>query len=201
MSSLLIVGAGGHGKVVAEAAELMGKWERIAFLDPGKAGQVLGKPIFQDNEILHDFANIFVAIGDNKKRLEKLIEYEKMGLIIPIIIHPSSKISKYVNIAEGTVVLTGVNINPGAEIGKGCIINTGSNIDHDVKLGEGVHISPGATIAGSVEIGRKTWIGAGATVINNIKIGNNVIIGAGAVVISNIPDNSKWVGVPARRLE
>ena len=208
MSSLLIVGAGGHGKVVAEAAELMGKWERIAFLDDSEEKQdmlfsdfmVVGK--LKDSKLLFlDYKNLIVAIGDNNLRCQMAKGFGDCGFVLPSIIHPNSIVSKNAIVGLGSVIFPGAVINSQAMIEEFCIINTGAIIEHDVSIGRGSHISPGAVIGGGTNIGRKTWIGAGATVINNVKIGNNVIIGAGAVVISNIPDNSKWVGVPARRLE
>lgn len=201
--NLLILGAGGHGKVVCEIAQLMKKWDMICFLDDNKVGKevngikVIGS--FKDiGQFKREFSHAFVAIGDNVKRLEWLHYVEAMNFELPVLIHPSSIISKNVQIGKGTVIMPGCVINTNTTIGKGCIINTKASIDHDCEIEDGVHISPGVTIGGSVKIGSKTWICIGATIINNINIGENSIIAAGATVISDIPSNVMAAGIPAK---
>lgn len=200
--NLLILGAGGHGKVVADTALITGKWEQIAFLDDREElHEVMGIPVigkFVDFKLFRkDYHYAFVAIGNNKLRLEWIERLSNAGFKIPSIIHPVSFVSRSCSIGEGTVVMAGAIINANTNIRRGCIINTSSSIDHDCILEDGVHISPGAHIGGTVNIGKYTWVCIGSSVVNNITIGKNVIIAAGAAVTKNVPDNVMVAGVPA----
>lgn len=202
MTVLLIAGAGGHGRVVADCAFDTGRWSRIAFLDDASTGNtmdwtVVGKTADAPS-LFAEFRNIVVAIGDNRKRLELLRHFAKLGYELPSIIHPSACVSKRAVIEPGTVVFAQSAVNIGCRIGLGCIINTGVTVDHDCILGEGVHLSPGVHLAGEVTIGAYTWLGTGAAVINRIKIGEKSVIGAGSVIVNDIGDNVTVVGVPGR---
>ncbi|MBP2070680.1 acetyltransferase [Thermoanaerobacterium butyriciformans] len=201
---LLIIGAGGHGKVVADIALKMGKWKEIAFLDDNcsikysMGIEVIGK-LSDVFKYISEY-DMSVGIGDNVTR-EKLIDrlnYE--GASIPTLIHPNATIGKEVNLGIGTVIMAGVVINCCAKIGNGCIINTGATIDHDNIIEDFVHISPGVHTAGGVKVGKRSWLGIGSVVINNIYITDDCKIGAGAVVIKNITKSGTYVGVPARRV-
>ena len=202
MPGLLILGAGGHGKVVAETALMEKKWGNIAFLDDNEElRDVIGIPVigrFNDFILFKDkYKYAFVAIGNNKLRMEWIERLSKAGFTIPTIIHPFSYVSEISNIGEGTIIMAGAVVHVNAVIGKGCIINTSSSVDHDCILEDGVHISPGAHIGGSVSIGKYTWVCIGSYIANNIKIGRNVIVAAGAAVIKDVPDNVMVAGVPA----
>jgi len=199
---LLILGAGGHGKVVAEIASLMKQWDEIAFLDDNKElKEVNGYKVIDGlrNYKLYkeEYENVFVAIGNNKFRIDLIENLLEEGFKIPVLIHPFTAISSNVQINKGTVVMSGAVINTNTVIGKGCIINTSSSIDHDCTLEDGVHISPGVHIGGTVNIGKCTWVCIGTSIANNITIGKNVIIAAGAAVVQNVPDNVMIAGVPA----
>lgn len=206
-NNLLIVGAGGHGRVVADAAQASGKWSVIAFVDrdyPEVAQigewQVIGNdPML--GQLHADFPNIVVAIGDNVARLHLSTDVEKLGFQLATVVHPSAVIGGEVRLGKGSVVFAGAVINYGAVLGRSCIVNTASTIDHDCELGDGVHISPGGHLAGGVCIGDQSWIGIGASVIEQTMIGNDVIVGAGAVVVSDVEDGVKVVGVPAKNRE
>jgi len=201
---LLIIGASGHGKVIADIAIKMGKWQSIAFLDDDEGIKLsLGMNVIGKTDDAFKYINefdIFVAIGNNETR-EKIQErLELEGASIPILIHPKAVIGEQVKLGSGTVIMAGVVINCCTSIGKGCIINTGATIDHDNILENFVHISPGVNLAGTVSIGKGSWIGIGSTVINNISITGGCKIGAGAVVIRDITEAGIYVGVPARRV-
>ena len=203
MSRLMILGAGGHGKVVAEIAELMGKWNEIVFLDDNKeideinGYRVIGS--LNDYKIYKDvYQYAFVAIGNNKLRLQIIEDITREGLIVPVLVHPFTFMSSNCLVQEGTVIMGGTVINTNSTIGKGCIINTSSSIDHDCVLEDGVHISPGVHIGGTVSVGKSTWICIGSSVANNIVIGSNVVVAAGSAVIKNIPENVMVAGVPAK---
>lgn len=203
LGKLLILGAGGHGKVVAETAMLTGLWDEIAFLDNDSTlNRVIGIPVIGTFDTYHNhketYSNAIVAIGNNHNRLTWLTTLEQAGYKIPVIIHPSSILSGFCEIESGTVVLAGVVVNANARIAKGCILNTSSTIDHDCVIGNGVHISPGTNISGTVTINDFSWLGVGSKIVNNITIGSNVIVAAGAVVINDIPDSVMVAGVPAQ---
>jgi sugar O-acyltransferase (sialic acid O-acetyltransferase NeuD family) len=202
--NLLIAGAGGHGKVVAEAATDSGGWEKIAFADdrfPGLTSvydwPVLGR-IAQIPEFLGDYADLAVAVGDNFLRLEWLSQFQSLGFQVPVIIHPRAYVGRHVALKPGTVILAKAVINIGTRIGRGCIINTAAVVEHDCELGEGVHVSPGANVAGGVCIGDCSWIGIGASIIPEVRVGKQVTVGAGAAIIRDIPDGLTVVGVPGK---
>lgn len=207
MSRLLILGAGGHGKVVAEAAETMNKWNEISFLDSAfpDLSKCLSWQIIGDLSSISTHADsetsFLVAFGDNKKRYCQLGLLKEEQLPIATIIHNSAVISKSAIVQDGTVILAGSIINAKANIGLGCIINTSSTVDHDCELGNAVHLSPGVNLGGSVRIGKCSWLGVGSSVINNISIGDNVTVGAGSVVVSDIEFNQTVVGVPAKPIK
>lgn len=200
---LLIIGASGHGRVVADVALKMNKWQKIAFLDDGIINvghglEVIGKSIEAESYI-QDY-DIFVAIGNNTVR-EKFLEHlEASNASIPALVHPSAIVGTRVDIKSGTVVMANAVINSFTNIGRGCIINTAATIDHDNVIHDYVHISPGANLAGTVEIGKGTWIGVGSAVSNNVTIISGCKIGAGTVVVKNITEIGTYVGVPARRV-
>ncbi|MGG4287965.1 acetyltransferase [Priestia megaterium] len=202
MAKLLILGAGGHGKVVSEIAQLMKQWEEISFLDDREdISEVSGIPIvgkLADLAALRsEYEYAFVAIGSNTARFKWTEKLSHHGFKIPILIHPSSTVSTKSLIEEGTVIMAGAVINPDTRIGRSCIINTASTIDHDCLLQDGVHTSPGTHLGGTVKVGERTWICIGATIVNNIDIGCDSVIAAGAVVTKDVPSNVLVAGVPA----
>ncbi|WP_423800055.1 acetyltransferase [Neobacillus sp. SAB-20_R2A] len=203
-NKLLIIGASGHGKVVADIALKMNRWQSVAFLDDDKriksslGLEVIGTSCDVSKNI--ETSDIFVGIGNNVIR-EKIQEMlETLGASIPVLIHPNSVIGEQVMLGAGTVVMAGAIINCCTKIGKGCIINTGSTIDHDNLIEDYVHISPGVNSAGNVKIGKGTWLGIGSTVINNVQITEGCKIGAGAVVIKDIKTTDVYVGIPAKTI-
>lgn len=206
MSKLLILGAGGHGKVVGEIALMMKQWKEIAFLDDDiNLKEVIGIPVLGKVEeyllFQKNYKYAFVAIGNNKIRHLLTNELKKSGFEIPILIHPLSILSNNVKIESGSVVMAGSVINSSVKIGESCIVNTSATIDHDCIIKSGVHVSPGVNIGGTVTIDELSWIGIGSSVVNNVNIGKNSIIGAGSVVIDDLKDNCTAVGVPAKAIK
>ncbi|HDX9632497.1 acetyltransferase [Bacillus cereus] len=202
---ILIIGAGGHGKVIADIALKMNKWEYIAFLDDSENAKTsMGIEIIGESTDVSKFIkdyDVFVAIGNNTIREKIQEQIESQGASIPVLIHPHAVIGKQVSLEAGTVVMAGAIINCCTKIGKGCIINTASTIDHDNVIEDYAHISPGANLAGAVRVGRSTWLGIGSVVSNNINISDKCKIGAGSVVIKDITELGTYVGVPARRIQ
>lgn len=200
--TILIIGASGHGKVVADIAKKNG-YEKIYFLDDNPSlSECGGYPVLGNSSKYLDFdCDIFVAIGNAGIRKHIQENVEKEGKSIATLIHPNAVIGENVRIGAGTVVMAGAVINPCAAIGKGCIINTCASVDHDCILEDYVHVSVGAHLAGTVHVGASTWIGVGAVVSNNINVTAGCMIGAGAVVVREIENKGTYVGVPAKRLK
>lgn len=202
MKTLVVVGAGGHGKVVADAAEASGRWQNIVFVDkrwPELKSCAHWLVVAQNvNDFPSaEYLDFIVAIGDNRTRARVFGQCVEAGLNPVSIIHPSAVISRYAEIGLGSVVFAGSVINIGAKLGICTIVNTGATIDHDCEIGEYVHISPGANLAGEVTVGYFSWIGIGASVKQCLTITGDVVVGAGACVVSNILDPGTYVGVPA----
>lgn len=201
MRKLNIIGAGGHGKVVADIAIACG-YEKIQFLDKNVSSELcIGLPVVNDDlskpEYLED--EFFVAVGNARTRERIFSELEERGLTIVTLIHPTAVLGSDVVIGKGSVIMAGVVINADTTIGEGCIVNTASSVDHDNVLADFVHVSVGAHLSGTVKAGKGTWIGAGATVSNNVNICEDVLIGAGAVVVKDITEPGTYLGVPATR--
>ena len=201
LSRLGIVGASGHGKVIADIAKLNG-YNDIVFVDDNEAvDECAGYPVIGRS---CDFAkvekNVVIAIGNAKIRSRIQEQYESRGFYPVTLIHPNATVADSAQIGVGSLIMAGAVINPYAKLGKGCIVNTCASVDHDCVLGDYVHVAVGAHLCGTVEVGAYTWIGAGATVSNNISICPECMIGAGAVVVKNIEEAGVYVGVPAGKI-
>lgn len=202
---VVIIGAGGHAKVIADIIVKSG--DRVyGFLDDNleigttiannEQFKIIGK-IEKINKLKENTNLEFViAIGDNTVRKNIAENYNVKYYTA---IHPSSIIALDVSIEEGTVVMANTVINTSAKIGRHCIVNTGAIIEHDNIIENYVHVSPNATLSGTVKVGTMTHIGSGAAIKNNINICNNCIIGVGAVVVKDIKEPGVYVGVPARK--
>jgi sugar O-acyltransferase (sialic acid O-acetyltransferase NeuD family) len=205
MTDLAIVGAGGHGFVVAEAASLMGKWSRITFYDDSMSSSLeLGQfALLGSVESLRrrlasaSPPDVVVAIGRNRLRFDLTQAMTSVGATLATVVHPSAVISPSAVIGAGSVALAGSVINGRSIIGTACIINTRASVDHDCRIGNGVHVSPGAALAGGVSVGEQSWICIGASVIQGLKIGSRACVAAGAVVLSDVMDDSLVTGCPA----
>lgn len=211
MSSLLILGAGGHSKVVLETAISSNSFSSYAFLDDRFQSSsdncyFSGYPIIGSladaSKFLYnshwDFA--CVALGDSSLRLKLIYELLLKGFSLPSLIHSSSTVSSTAIVGPGSVVFANSVVQPSVNIGAGCIVNTSSTVDHDCVLSDGVHVCPGAHLAGEVQVGKLSLIGVGASIIQGIHIGSDVIVGAGAAVVRDLPNGCTAVGVPARAL-
>lgn len=204
MSALLIIGAGGHGKVVADAALETGEWGEIVFLDdawPEKKKNGLWDIHGKVDQLANwkgNCASAVVAIGNNHLRMELQSKLIAVGFEVATIVHPSATVSRFAKLGIGSVVFAHAVVNVDAVVGEAAIINTAATIDHDCQLGKGVHIAPGANLGGGVVVGDFSWVGIGAAVSHYLLIGAEVTVGAGAVVINNIEKGVTAVGVPAR---
>ena len=206
---LYILGAGGHGKVVADCARSEGCWQEILFLDDRwplldscESWRVMGSSLALVDESqagkLSTCSSAFVAIGHAKTRLTWLRRLKQKNIEIGSVKHAAAIVSPGAVYDHGTIFVAGSVVNIGARLGMGCIVNTGATVDHDCVLGDGVHICPGANLGGNVQVGEGSWIGIGSSVRRGIKIGAGVTIGAGAAVVADVADGMTMVGVPAR---
>jgi sugar O-acyltransferase (sialic acid O-acetyltransferase NeuD family) len=206
MKALAVVGAGQHGRVVAECAERLG-CRRIGLFGGDAASDSSPAPWTlegSENDLpdrRKEFPTFVVALGDNARRLAVHARLTSIGLGATTLVHPGATISSYARIGAGSVVLAGACVVIGAQIGEAVIVNTAASVDHDCVLGDGVHVSPGAHLAGGVRVGDRSWIGIGAVVRQGICIGRDAVIGAGAVVVADVADGVTVVGNPARPLE
>jgi len=203
LKRLAILGASGHGKVIAEIA-LSTDWDSVEFYDDafpikalldiyvihGGLDKLLEKSNFYDG--------FHVAIGDNKTRLNVLNQLLRLNLPCPNIISRSAVVSQSASLGVGISIMANVVVNARSTIGDGVILNTSCSVDHDCIIASGVHISPGAHLAGNVSVGICSWVGIGSAIIQSKIIGDNSIIGAGSAVISDIPNGVTAVGVPSK---
>lgn len=202
MSTLALLGAGGHGKVVADAALLAG-WKNVLFFDDAWPQiQTNGHwPVVGDMAALlarlQEFDGVLVSIGHCKARWQKQQALQAAGATLATLVHPQACVSPYARLGAGTVVMAGAVVNVDAEIGDANIVNTCASVDHDCALAHGVHICPGAHLSGNVSVGACSWVGVGAAVRQGTRIGAGVTVGAGAVVVKPIPDGLTVVGNPA----
>ena len=204
--SLLILGAGGHAKVLAETALAAGLAQELAFLDDRPLGSLLGCPVLgplalgRTAELRQQWPQAAVAIGHAATRLHWLQELESQGYALPLIAHPSGVISPSAVISPGCVLFAQAVVQASSRLGRGVIVNTAASVDHDAQLADGVHVCPGAHLAGEVRVGARSWIGIGACVLQQLQIGADVTVGAGAAVVRDLADGVTAVGVPARLL-
>lgn len=196
-TKLLVIGAGGHSKVVVDCIEEENKYQITTILDDAPPAYFIGQYQVELRELDYEYQslNAIIAIGNPTHR-KKIANQLKSNYVMTI--HPSAVVSKHAKIGEGCQVFATAVINAAATIGKHCIINTGAIIEHDCVLEDFVHVAPNATLGGGVKVGESTHIGMGASILQNITIGKNVTIGAGAVVTKDIPDNCTAVGIPAQ---
>lgn len=202
---LLILGAGGHGKVVADAARASGRYSQIAFADdrfdsPGRWMdlEVVG-PI--DKVVAGgNFDGLIVAIGSNMTRLALQRRLEGEGATFDVVIHPRAVPAASAAIGPGTVVMANSVVNADARLGRAVIANTGCIVEHDCTIGDGTHLSPGSLLAGGCNVGECCWVGMGACLLQGTAVGVESIIGAGAVVRGEVGTREMWAGVPARRI-
>lgn len=202
---LAVLGASGHGKVIADMAMQLG-WEGIVFFDdawPDKQRNGIW-PIVGDTEALFeqlaDFDGVIVGIGNNAIRLDKQAALASAGAPLVSLVHPTAVVSPQANLGKGSVVMAGAVVQVDAHLGEACIVNTRACVEHDCRLGDGVHVSPGANLAGGVVVGEGSWVGIGAAIRQLIHVGRRVVIGANATVVAHVSDGLTIVGTPARPL-
>lgn len=204
MSALLIIGAGGNGRVIADIASSLQVWDRIEFLDDTSRHRQFHTefPIAGNcgdfEEVVDRFDGVVVGFGDNAMRSQWSERALSRGCALATIIAPTAWVSERSSLGAGSVVMPHAVVNVGVVSGACALINTSATVDHDCVLGDCVHVSPGTNLGGGVHVGHRSWLGIGCSVRQSIRIGADVQVGAGSVVISDVIDGITVVGVPAR---
>jgi len=207
----VVIGGGGHAKVVIDAMRLQGRYKPVAVTDSDdlrKQDSVLGVPIVgNDNELKKLYSqgikHFIVGLGSRRNNLTRKDLFDLArgyGFMPAMVVHPNALLATSATVGLGSLVLAGAIINPDARIGENVIINTGAIVEHDCVVGNHVHLCPGVRLSGSVEVGEGSLVSAGALVRQNLQIGDWVVIGMGAVVVKSVAPRSTVAGVPARRL-
>jgi len=203
---VVLIGAGGHGRVVLDILRAGEIYRPTGFLDadPQLTGQkvgglpVLGQLNFLPKLKAQKVKAVIISIGDNHPRLQYFRKISDLGFDLVNAIHPKSHISPTAKLGRNVVVAAGAVISTDAKVGDSVIVNTSAVVDHECRIGNAVHICPSATLAGRVSVGDETFVGMGCNILQCLKIGSHAVIGAGAVVLGDVPDGATVVGVPGR---
>jgi UDP-N-acetylbacillosamine N-acetyltransferase len=210
LNDIVIVGAGGHARVVLDVIRLTRAYNPVGFIDSTNPQrwntQHEGLPILGGEDTLTrlragGITHAVVAIGGNEARMRVAADLVRKDFTLATLIHPGAIVAERVAIGAGTVVFAGAIVNPATRIGANVILNTGCTVDHDCDVGDGAHLAPGVHIAGHVTVGSCALVGVGAAVRPGVKIGSNAVVGVGAAVVSDVADGVTVTGVPAREVK
>jgi sugar O-acyltransferase (sialic acid O-acetyltransferase NeuD family) len=203
VSTLLILGAGGHGRVVADAASAAGDWTRVIASDRDPArcrgDLIAGVASFPMAQALSQASSVHIAIGSAEGRAREAAESAAVPLAT--VIHPNASVSPHAAVGEGCFIAAQAVVAPGARLGRCVIVNHGAVVDHDVSVGDFSHIAPLVALGGGVQIGSRVLIGSGASVLPGLRIGDDIVVGAGAQVCRDLSEPGVYAGVPARRMK
>ena len=207
MEQVVLIGTGGHAKVIIEMFEESGQFELIGCTSlAGGPSDLLGVPVLGNDAVLPQIYtsgvhNAFVALGDNRTRWTAMRRIAKTGFQFVNALSPRACISRRAELGVGIAVMPGAVVNVLSRIGDGAIVNTGATVDHDCRIESCAHVGPGANLAGCVSVGEGAFLGVGTRVIPGISIGSWTMVGAGGVVIRDLPSHVTAVGMPAEILK
>ncbi|MBN2691982.1 MAG: NeuD/PglB/VioB family sugar acetyltransferase [Burkholderiaceae bacterium] len=205
---LIVFGAGGHGRVAADAALFSGAFARVVAADRNPAAwgteMLPGVPVLRPDELsaLPAPLAVHIAIGNNPVRRQEAARLAAEWPLAQLatIVHPSASVAASARVAPGCLMTAQCVVGPMAELGEGVIVNHGAVVDHDCRIAAWAHIAPGVKLGGAVQVGEAALVGAGSTVLRNLRVGAGATLGAGAVLLQDLPDGAAWAGVPARPL-
>jgi len=201
---LALIGASGHGKVIADIAKAMGVASIVFFDDRwNEMNRLYGYDVIgsvddaiKNKEKVYDAAIVSIGNAVVRQKIQ-----ERLSLVSPALIHPSASISNSVSLGEGSVVMPNAVINADTRVGKGVIVNSGAIVEHDCVIDDFAHICPNTALGGGVHVGRRSWIGIGSSIIQLKRIGDDVTVGAGSIIIRDVPNGQTVVGNPAKLLK
>ena len=193
---MILYGAGGHAKVIADALRRSGVEVSDIVDDDVELTQFLGRKVI--HILPEDAREVIISVGDNRTRCRIAKRIGNDAITFGKAIHPASVVADDVEIGDGTVVMAGSVINSSTMVGQHAIINTHASVDHDCEIGDFAHVSPGATLCGGVSVGVGAWIGAGAVVVPGVRIGDWSVVGAGSVVLKDVENGAVVYGLVNR---
>jgi sugar O-acyltransferase (sialic acid O-acetyltransferase NeuD family) len=202
---LIVFGAGGHGRVAADAALASGRWREVVAADRDAAlwGRELlpGVPVLSPAALpgLQGPLALHVAIGDNANRCAEAHAWSTLAPLASIV-HPSAAVAASASIGAGCLLAAQCVVAPLTRLGSGVIVNHGAIVDHDCQIDAWVHVAPGARLGGAVQVASRALLGSGCTVLPGLRVGAGAVLGAGAVAARDVPDGQRWAGVPAAAL-
>lgn len=201
---LVIVGGGGHAKVIFDIFAQVGEYEIVGFTSLAvEPAQCLGYPrLGADDHLPHllssGIRHAFVALGDNRRREAQTKYLKQHGFRLANAISPDARVSLHSRLGEGVAIMPGAIVGPEATVAEGAIVNTNASVDHDCVVGPYAHVAPGCALAGGVRLGEGVLFGIGSVAIPNVSVGAWSVVGAGSVVVRDIPDGVVAMGSPAR---
>lgn len=206
MSKLVVWGASGHAKVVADIVRLRGDHEIVGFLDdePTASGrEFFGSRVLGGRDRLaalrtEGVSHLVLGFGDGAARLQLAPLVRDLGYALATAIHPRAVVAASATVGAGSVIAAGAVVGPDTTIGENVIVNTLAGVDHDCVIGDGAHLAPGSRAGGWVSVAEGAWIGIGATLRDRVRVGRGSIVGAGSLVLHDLPQGVVAYGVPAR---
>lgn len=204
--SVVLLGAGGHAKVIIEAIRAAGFGEIVGLVDPSPPGPVvLGLPVLGGDDVLprlreEGMEAVVLALGGNALRQKMGERMRQLGFRLPVVVHPSALVSPSASLGDGAVIMARAVVGTEASVGDFAIINTSASIDHDNVIGDAAHVAPGCALAGNVRVGARALVGVGSAVRPGVQIGEDAVVGAGSSVVSDIAARAVVGGAPARSL-